>query len=120
MKQHVQWEWYFFVFLLFALGNAADYFYQADMHGWFNPLWENGYRVPEYELWLISWIPRDPWHWAQMLNNTCDKLAAGIVVWRIVRTYRGRWVLPLGLGVVFGFYLLSRGLTFGLLLRIWG
>lgn len=124
--KNIDWPFFILVFALFAIGNAADYFYQADLHGWFNPLWENGARAPHWpDLWgwlPVDWFPHDGWHIAQTLNNTLDKLASGILAWHFGREdyFKRTWVqFVVMLAVGIGLYLAARGATFSLLLKVW-
>lgn len=71
--------------ILLAAAQAADYFYQADLHGWVNPLWKNGRRWktdnPDktWPEWL-DWLPHDGWHWAQVVRNFGDAVGVALAV----------------------------------------
>lgn len=111
--------------LLLLAANVADYFYQADMHGWnLAGLWERGYRNGD-----SFPLPTDPWHWAQTIRNAgtilgtvcAVHLAVAVlsVILRRVRTRRENaihYVLVIVVPILFWYA--SRGLGFSLLYRI--
>jgi hypothetical protein len=76
--KYIDWRLVVLIFILFATGNAAEYFHKADINGWFNPLWERGVHALHWADWL-DWIPYDACHIRQTLSNTVDKLAVVIV-----------------------------------------
>lgn len=116
------WIWLITAFVLFAVANAADYFYQADMHGWVNPLWENGVRAAKWGFW--DFIPHDPWHIAQWLRNFGLLLGAPFGVAAIARWLNPkfrpfRWYQQaIRMVAMLALYALTRGLTFSLLYKV--
>lgn len=103
---------------LFLISNAADYFYQADIFGWYNPLWTNGVRAPKWGDW--DWFPHDAWHIAQWLRNLL-LLAGGCVTSGVYcPANRRHWKYWVTTGLLaIALYLITRGLTFSLMLKIW-
>lgn len=110
--------------ILLSLAQAADYFYQADLHGWYNPLWVNGTRAPKWG-WL-DFIPHDGWHIAQTLRNFGD--AAGVTL-ACIAISSLLWHSPLALADI-GYMIiclslslavraLLRGLFFSLPYKVW-
>ncbi len=115
------WKWLLFAVLLMLIANAADYFYQADMHGWFNPLWENGVRAAKWGMW--DWIPHDPWHIAQWLRNLCMLMGPlSLTYWVLTGVWdfhlppTRMWQTPV---YILALYALTRGATFSLFYKLW-
>lgn len=105
--------------LFLALAQAADYLYQADMHGWTNPLWANGYRAPKWGAW--DWIPHDGWHWAQTVRNFGDCTGVAIAaLWLqtslvyLTHSIGSVWLVVVCLAVSLAIRAALRGLFFSL------
>ena len=106
--------------ILLSAAQAADYLYQADIHGWTNPVWVNGTRAKKkWGMW--DWIPHDGWHIAQTIKNTCD-IAGAVLLFIEVNYYThvwfntgyGLWHILLCLVVCFAIRALPRVLFFSL------
>jgi len=92
---------------ILLLANYADYFYQADTHGWQNPLWVNGTRAPKWG--ILDFIPHDGWHITQTISRA-GLVYGSILVWEGMDEYEWYWRVL----AVIGVNALTRGIGFSL------
>ena len=90
---------------ILLVANYADYFYQADIHGWNNPLWVNGTRAPKWG--IFDFLPHDGWHICQTISRA-GLVYGSILIWEGMEEYDWYWKL---LAVV-GVNALTRGIGF--------
>ena len=98
------------LFLLW-LGGVADYFVQANMHGW------STWGIPAHStaqkwIWWLDWFPHDWWHWWQLVRNAAWLAGAGMLTYSL---HAHPWYVITGAVVLA--YVVSRGLSSSILMH---
>jgi len=96
---------------MLIISNYADYYYQADMHGWQNPLWVNGARAPKWG--VFDFIPHDGWHIAQTISRA-GLVYGSLLLWDSMDGLAWYWRI---VGVL-GINALTRGIGFSLTYKL--
>ena len=106
--------------ILFLIANLADYFYQADLFRWNNPLWTNGTRADHWG-WYLDWFPHDLWHTTQSIRNPAlviGAILAYVASDRMLRMLNIRPTLLMKCLFVWSIYLITRGIGFSLMYKL--
>ena len=98
-------------FFLLWLGGVADYFVQANMHGW------STWGIPAHStaqkwIWWLDWFPHDWWHWWQLVRNAA--WLAGATIIGCTYAHLPWWQIA---GILAGVYTVSRGVSSSILMK---
>lgn len=99
-------------FALMWLAGICDYLVQSLYFGWPTGPFPN-HSTGRHLAWWLDWLPRDPYHVYQALRNALWLTAA----WHasLILSHYPWWQ---SLGITIGLYIVARGLSSSLILRI--